>query len=63
MSFMPKPGSIVRLMDGRIAIVTAVAPPGDVVDRVWTGAAEEDISAWDIAEVIHEPEPEPRSGR
>lgn len=55
MSFMPNPGSVVRLTNGLVGVVTRVSPSGSD-DRVWTGSAENQITADDIAEVIHEPE-------
>jgi len=55
MSFMPNPGSLVRLKSGAIAIVTNVTPNGSG-DAVWDGKDEFPITAWDIVSVIHEPE-------
>ena len=54
MSFMPNPGSVVRLDDGRIAIVTKAKAKGP--DLVWTGTGEEEIAHIDqIVELIYEP--------
>ncbi len=56
MSFMPNPGAVVRLMDGRIGIVTKGTPRGDD-DRVWVGTEEVNVDAnRDISELIYEPE-------
>lgn len=54
MSFMPNPGSVVRLRDGRIAIVVNVTPNGRA-DSAWTGTEEVKVSPDDIATVFHEP--------
>jgi hypothetical protein len=48
---MPTPGSLVRLIDGRVAVVSKITPKGDD-DRVWTGLGEEPSNARAIAEVI-----------
>jgi hypothetical protein len=55
MSFMPSPGSLVRLDDGAVAVVTKVTPGGgdDRVQRLGS-TDEERITAWDIHEVLHE---------
>jgi hypothetical protein len=55
MSFMPSPGSVVRLDDGSIAIVTAVTPDGKG-DLAWDGKEEFGISIDSIVELIYEPE-------
>lgn len=54
---MPNVGSLVRLFDGTIAIVTRVTPLGDGgrVQR-FARAIEEPVAIDDIAEVLHEPE-------
>ena len=57
MSFMPNIGSLVRLVDGRVGVVTKITPLGED-DRIWTGVAEERISFGSIREVLHEPETE-----
>ena len=54
MSFMPNPGSVVRLRDGRIAIVINVTPNGRA-DAAWTGTEEVRVNAGDIATVFYEP--------
>lgn len=52
MSFMPSPGSRVRMIDGRIAIVTSISPLGDD-DRVrFEDGHEETTDAWQIAEIL-----------
>lgn len=55
MSFLPSPGSVVRLNDGRIGIVTKLTPLGDD-DRVWVGAEEVSVTYRDIDELIHDSE-------
>lgn len=57
MSFMPNPGSLVRLHNGEYALVTKVDPTGkdDRVVLLGTDYAMHGM-AWEIAEVIHEPE-------
>ncbi len=57
MSFMPNPGSVVRMKSGAFAIVTNVSPKGDddrvlILDPIAYGERKTD--AWRIAEVIHE---------
>jgi len=55
-SFMPSPGSKVRLLNGRIAIVVKVTPDGRD-DRVRTEHGhEERVTLDDIAEIIEEVE-------
>jgi hypothetical protein len=52
MSFMPNPGTKVRLRDGRLAVVTAFTPDGRG-DRVrFEDGHEEHVTAWDIDEII-----------
>lgn len=54
MSFMPSPGAVVRLLDGREAVVSNATPLGND-DRVKFGDGHEgNIDAWQIAEVIEE---------
>lgn len=62
MSFMPNPGSVVKLRDGRIAIITSVTPDGSN-DRMWNGQREERVVDHDIWQIIHEPELPPRTSR
>src|SRR5271170_6577375 len=52
MSFMPSPGSLVRMTDGRTATVVSVTPDGSD-DRVrFEDGHEEHADAWKIAEVL-----------
>jgi len=52
MSFMPSPGTRVRLRDGRDGIVTKVTPDGGD-DRVrLDDGSERRVTAWDIDEII-----------
>jgi len=60
MSFMPSPGTRVRMRDGRIAVVTKVTPDGED-DRVrYADGPEEQVTPWDIGEVLDdEPDQKP----
>ena len=51
MSLLPSPGSLVRLHDGRVGVVTKLTPKGDD-DRVWVGTEEVSVTFLDIAELI-----------
>jgi hypothetical protein len=52
MSFMPSPGTRVRLRDGHAGVVTKVTPSGDD-DRVrLDDGNERRVSAWDIDEIL-----------
>lgn len=53
MSFMPSPGSVVRLKSGAIALITHITPLGDG-DTAWDGQDEFPISVDDIASIIWE---------
>ena len=54
---MPNPGSLVRLHNGEFALVTKVDPSGKD-DRVVLLGSDYSARAmaWEIAELIHEPE-------
>lgn len=56
---MPNVGSLVRLSDDGIAIVTRISPDGkdDRIQRFGT-PTEERTTAYAIKEVLHEPVPE-----
>jgi len=52
MSFMPSPGSRVRMVDGRTATVVSISPLGDD-DRVrFEDGHEELTDAWQISEIL-----------
>ena len=56
MSFMPSPGSRVRLRDGREATVANVSPDGSD-DRVrFDDGSARRVTAWDLDEVLVEKE-------
>lgn len=55
MSFMPNVGSFVRLLDGRYGMVSNVTPDGRG-DEVLVMTSVVRVTAFDIAEVIYEPE-------
>jgi hypothetical protein len=55
-SFMPSPGSRVRLRDGREATIAKVSPDGSD-DRVrFDDGSERRVTAWDLDEVLVEKE-------
>lgn len=54
MSFMPSPGSLVRMNDGRIAVVSKAVPDGRDDRVVYTDGVEVRVNAWDIDEIIWE---------
>ena len=56
MSWMPNEGAKVRLRDGRIATVSKVTPRGDDDRVVLDDGSDLRVSAWDIDEIISEPE-------
>lgn len=56
MSFMPNPGSFVKLKDGRYAVISSVKTKGPNLATVLLESGEEEIGAWDIAEIIREPD-------
>lgn len=57
-SFMPSPGTRVRMRDGRLAIVTKVTPDGED-DRVrFENGHEKHVTPWDLEEII-QPAPGP----
>lgn len=55
MSFMPNPGTLVKMKNGRLAKVSNVDPLGenDRITYMDTGE-EEKTDAWQIAEVLDE---------
>ena len=55
MSFMPNEGAKVRLRDGRIGIVSKVTPRGEDDRVVFDDRSDTRITAWDIDEIISEP--------
>ena len=55
MSFMPNEGTKVRLRDGRIGTVSKVTPRGDDDRVVFDDQSDARITAWDIDEIISEP--------
>lgn len=54
MSFMPSPGSVVRMVDGRIAAVSKVSPSGDGDEVVFPDGDRQRVTAWGIREVLDE---------
>ena len=53
MSFMPSPGTKVRMRDGRHAVVTRVTPlGGDDRVRFVDDGSEKCVTAWDIDEIL-----------
>lgn len=56
MSFMPNEGSKVRMMDGRLAVVSKISPLGDDDRVIFEDGHEENTDAWQIAEVLEENE-------
>jgi hypothetical protein len=54
MSFMPDPGTVVRLKDGRIAAVSHFTPLGGDDRVIFSDSHEETISAWMIGEELTE---------
>ena len=63
MSFMPNEGTKVRLRDGRIGTVSKVTPRGDDDRVVFDDQSDARITAWDIDEIISEPNDQPKSPR
>jgi hypothetical protein len=63
-SFMPNPGSIVRLKSGQLALVTKVTPLGDD-DRVLLLGLDTRFqsAAWEVTEVLFEPEAQSQESR
>lgn len=63
MSFMPSPGSFVRLADGSLGIISSVTPKGDD-DRVLTVThGEIPVTVDDIAEILWENELNQQAGQ
>ncbi len=56
MSFMPDIGSKVRMLDGRIAVVSNFSPLGDDDRVMFEDGHEEFTDAWQIAEILEEPD-------
>jgi hypothetical protein len=56
MSFMPNVGTVVRLKDGRVGVVSSVSPLGDNDRILFAGGREERSDAWQIEEMLT-PEP------
>ena len=54
MSFMPNPGTVVLMDDGRTAIVSGVSPLGDGDKVMFEDGHEERTDAWQISEVLSE---------
>lgn len=52
MSFMPSPGTIVRLTDQRVAIVVSASPLGDNDRVLLASGAVEPIDAFQIEEIV-----------
>ncbi|MEK7466199.1 MAG: hypothetical protein AAB074_02190 [Planctomycetota bacterium] len=60
MSWMPNVGTVVRMLDGRIAIVTNVSPLGETDEVMFPDGHRERIDVFQIAEMLtEEPEQEP----
>jgi len=57
MSFMPSVGTVVRLEDGRIGVVSHFTPLGDDDRILFLDGHEEMSGQWEIAEMLT-PEPE-----
>ncbi len=57
MSFMPSPGTRVRLLDGREAVVSKVDPRGKNDRVMFDDGREEPTDAWQIAEMLGEEKP------
>lgn len=55
MSFMPNPGSIVLLKDGRVGTIVRVTPSGKD-DLISLYGVRRPVTAWDIVRVIDEPD-------
>jgi hypothetical protein len=52
MSFMPNVGTVVRMLDGRIAIVTDFNHDGSADKVMFEDGHEEPTDAWQIAETL-----------
>ena len=57
MSFMPSVGTVVRLADGRVGVVSAVSSDGGDDRMLFQDGQEERSDAWKIAETLTD-EPE-----
>lgn len=55
MSFMPNLGTIVRMKDGRIAIVAEVSPEGGQDSVMFDNGHVEKTDAWQVAEALTDP--------
>lgn len=64
MSFMPNVGTVVRLEDGRVGVVSGFTPTGDDDRILFSDRREERSDAWQIAEMLtpeHEVSADPAS--
>ena len=58
MSFMPNVGTVVRMLDGHLAIVTDFNPDGSADKVMFEDGHEEPTDAWQIAEMLTDEEQE-----
>jgi len=52
MSFMPNPGTIVEMLDGRIAIVSGATPTGEGDKVLFEDGHQEPTDAWQFRRVL-----------
>jgi hypothetical protein len=52
MSFMPSAGTIVKMLDGRVAIVSSFSPDGRADKVMFPDGHEESTDAWQIAKML-----------
>ena len=58
MSFMPNVGTVVRMVDGRLAIVTDFNPDGSADKVMFEDGHEEPTDAWQMSECLTDIEQE-----
>jgi hypothetical protein len=56
MSYMPSIGTIVKMLDSRVAIVSNVVPLGDYDTVLFSDGTELMVDAWQFVEVLKEAE-------